>query len=172
MIDKKTLTSIVNSPKFITNELVSSLNDTLVKYEINNKLRICHFLAQILHESGAFLYTKELASGKAYEGRKDLGNTQPGDGIKFKGRGFIQITGRSNYDILGKAFKVDLLNNPELLEKYPLVMLSAGWYWNNRKLNTKADVDDFLGITKKINGGTNGLEDRKKWLEKCKTIIK
>lgn len=172
MINKETLLRITGVNKFITDELISALNDTFARYNINTKARQCHFLAQVLHESGAFRYTKELASGEAYEGRKDLGNTQPGDGKKFRGRGNIQITGKSNYDLVGKAFNTDLLTYPELLEQYPLACLSAGWFWNSKNLNAKADVNDLIGITKKINGGLNGLADRQLWFNKCDNIIK
>jgi putative chitinase len=141
------------------------------------------FLAQVGHESGGLFYTEELASGKAYEGRKDLGNTQKGDGVKFKGRGLIQITGRANYTKLGKFLGIDLPGNPTLLggknvtvctaEQLTNSALSAGWFWNSRNLNTLADkmniqkdihdtanMNQFIAITKKINGGTNGLQDR------------
>lgn len=171
-MNKETLLRITGANKFITDEVVSALNETFTKYEINTKVRQCHFLAQVLHESGSFRYTEEIASGVAYEGRADLGNTQPGDGKKFKGRGNIQITGRFNYDLIGKAFNIDLLTHPELLKQYPLAALSAGWYWNSRNLNSKADAGDFIGITKKINGGLNGLADRQLWFNKCDNIIK
>jgi hypothetical protein len=118
------------------------------------------------------LYNKEIASGKAYEGRKDLGNIKVGDGVLFKGRSFIQITGRSNYKLISEALGVDFISNPVLLESDQYAFLGAGWFWNTKKLNKYADVDDFLTITKRINGGTNGLEDRKNWLMKCKAVIK
>jgi len=111
--------------KQITNGKVSAtkialylplLNKYMIKYEINTKLRESAFIAQLLHESEMFLYSKELANGLAYEHRKDLGNINDGDGPKYKGRGLIQITGRSNYQLLSKAFNVDFISHPELLE--------------------------------------------------------
>ena len=169
-MDLITLQKIVNN-KFVNQDLVDGINQTFEKYQINTKLRQCHFLAQILHESGLFKYTLELASGQAYEGRVSLGNLQKGDGVKFKGRGYIQITGRFNYDKLSKEFNIDFISDPKLLENNPYAMLSAGWYWNLHNLNEFADKDDIITITRKINGGLNGFDDRKKWLEKCKGVI-
>lgn len=153
-------------------KFIDPLNDCFERYSINTPLRVCHFLAQVLHESGCFIFMKELASGKAYENRLDLGNIQEGDGILFKGRGLIQITGRANYAKISVDLKQDFLHNPELLEKLPWAVVSAGWFWNVRKLNACADIDDFKTITRRINGGLNGYEDRLMWLNKCKAIIK
>ena len=104
-------------------------------YEINTDERIAAFIAQIGHESGQLRYSEEIASGKAYEGRKDLGNTQVGDGVKFKGRGLIQITGRSNYEKISKDLGEDFISNPELLATPKYAVQSACWYWNYKKLN-------------------------------------
>lgn len=139
---------------------------------IDTYLRICHFLAQILHESGALNYVEEIASGAAYEGRKDLGNVKKGDGVRFKGRGLIQITGRSNYTQLAKDLGIDCVNYPELLELPENAVRSAIWFWNLRNLNKYADADDIFTITRKINGGTNGFDDRKKYLVKSKYTLK
>lgn len=171
MITKEQLVSITNKPKII-DRLYNSIVECLNKYNINTNLRISHFLAQVLHESGCFVYFEEIASGAAYEGRKDLGNVNKGDGILFKGRGLIQITGRANYTQLSKDLGTDFVKVPNLLASDKWAVISAGWFWNSRNLNNFADKDDFLSITKKVNGGTTGLEDRKKWLDKCKSIIK
>jgi putative chitinase len=151
--------------------LTDSINEVAEKYSINTNLRLAHFLAQVIHESGRFKYETEIASGSEYEGRKDLGNTEPGDGARYKGRGYIEITGRSNYKSVTKALGVDFLSNPELLGTPPYDMLSAGWYWDTRNLNVLADKDDVVGITKKVNGGLNGLSDREQWLTKCKNVL-
>lgn len=143
--------------------IIGVLNETLKKYQINTKLRIIHFLAQVLHESGAFQYFTEFASGSAYEGRKDLGNTNIGDGVRFKGRGAIQITGRFNYNKLSKDLGYDFINDPKKLAELPWAILSSGWFWNLKKLNSYADKDDLIAVTKRVNGGTNGLDDRRKY---------
>lgn len=148
------------------------LNKYMYRYGISTRMRVCHFLAQIAHESGELRYTKEIASGKEYEGRKDLGNTQKGDGVRFKGRGLIQITGRANYKQISKATGVDFENHPEWLECPQWATMSACWWWNNRGLNALADRDELTNITKQINGGKNGLQDRLKYLGRAKKVIK
>ncbi len=156
-------------------ELGNKYKSLLAKYGITTPLRLAHFFSQIAHESGGFKYLAELG-GKSYfdkyEGRKDLGNTQKGDGYKFKGRGYIQVTGRANYSEISKDLKIDFINNPELLEQEVNAMISALWFWNKRKLNQFADLDDIKTITKKINGGYNGLKERQEYLTQYKKIFK
>ena len=186
-IKETACSSTTNATKFM-----DAINATCDKFQINTPIRQLCFLAQVGHESGSLFFTEELASGAAYEGRKSLGNTQPGDGIRFKGRGLIQITGRANYKAIGDALAVDLIKNPTLLggknvnkctpDQLINAAMSAGWFWNSRKLNDIADkiniskpidtgtnLDNFVLITKKINGGTNGLHDR---LNRYKTGVK
>ena len=142
--------------------------------QINTPLRQAHFLAQLGHESGSLRYTAELASGAAYEGRTDLGNTQPGDGPRFKGRGLIQITGRTNYTNYGNDRGQDYITglNPNLLATDPNIAADcSGWFWATRHLNELADNDDLLTITKRINGGTNGLDDRARRLKLAKCLL-
>ena len=138
---------------------------------IDTKIRQCHFIAQLLHESGSLNYVRELASGAAYEGRKDLGNVQPGDGTRYRGRGLIQITGRNNYKICGAALGIQAEEHPDLLEQPYNAVRSAIWFWNSKKLSLLADSDDFVAITKRINGGTNGIQDRNNFLIKAKQIL-
>lgn len=147
------------------------LNAAMAAGAINTPRRIAAFLAQILHESGSFRFMREIASGEAYEGRADLGNTQPGDGPRYKGRGFIQITGRANYRQAGKDLGVPLEANPELAERPDLAARLAVWFWTTRKLNAKADAADFVGITRVINGGTRGLESRTKLYDRAKSLL-
>lgn len=133
---------------------------------INTRLRIAAFLAQIGHESGSLVYSKELGGTSyfaKYDGRSDLGNTEPGDGNRFCGRGLIQVTGRANYAKASEALFGDdrLLKTPDLLEQPMWAAKSAVWFWTSRNLNLLADGAQFTDLTKKINGGTNGLEDRK-----------
>lgn len=130
------------------------------------------FVAQTLHESGRLVYTKEIASGSAYEGRSDLGNTQPGDGMKFKGRGLIQITGRANYAKVAAALGIDCVKNPALLEEPANAVRASAWWWKNNGCNALAEAGDFTALTRKINGGTNGLSDRVALLNKCNTVCK
>ncbi len=136
--------------------------------DLNTPLRVQHFLAQIAHESAGFLTTTEYASGAAYEGRRDLGNTQAGDGKRFRGRGVIQLTGRSNYKIYGDKLGVDLVSDPLKAAAFPYAVMTAALYWKERKLNTYADQDDIRGVTKRVNGGYNGLADRENYLTKAK----
>ena len=141
------------------------------RYAITSPLRKAHFLAQVGHESDGFNTNEEYASGADYEWRTDLGNTKSGDGVRFKGRGLIQVTGRANYGECGRALGVDLISNPQRLGDYDLACLSAGWYWDSRNLNNFADRDDILAITKIINGGTNGLADRQSYLARAKRVF-
>lgn len=130
--------------------------------------RLAHFMAQLCHESGSFRYMEEIASGAAYEGRADLGNTQPGDGKRYKGRGPIQLTGRANYRTFGRIIGIDLERHPELAAIPSIGLHTALEYWRFRNLNVLADQDDIVAITRKINGGTNGLADRRHHLAKIK----
>ncbi|MDX6270548.1 MAG: hypothetical protein QOD28_1771 [Acidobacteriota bacterium] len=147
------------------------LNSAMQEFEIATYLRASAFLAQLAHESAELRFFEEIASGKAYEGRKDLGNTQPGDGVKYKGHGPIQITGRANHAACGKALGLDLINNPTLITQPPNAFRSAGWFWDTRGLNALADQRLFKAITKKINGGLNGLDDRQKYYDRALRVI-
>lgn len=136
------------------------LTDAMVEFDITTPKQQAAFLAQIAQESGELRYTRELADGVAYEFRTDLGNTEPGDGPRYKGRGLLQITGRVNYSTCGTALHLDLIGQPELLEKPEAACRSAGWYWKSRNLNACADRDEFGTLTKRINGGFNGIDAR------------
>jgi putative chitinase len=163
---------------FIPDGVIKQIPDTATKFNITTNLRLAHFLSQCAHESGNFKYTKELGDDayfKKYEGRKTLGNTQPGDGIKFKGRGFIQLTGRANYEKFSKFCGEDCVTNPDLVStKYP--MMSAAYFFDKNKLWSICDggFDDetVKKLTKRINGGYNGLEDRQKKFDKFWSLLK
>lgn len=147
------------------------LVETMGTFAIDTPVRIAMFLAQLAHESGCLKYVQEIADGSAYEGRKDLGNVLKGDGKRFKGRGLIQITGRANYTHLGKDFGVDFVANPWLIEQPQYAALTAGWFWKKNNLNQWCDKNDFKTLTKRINGGFNGLADREKYLERAKKVL-
>ena len=143
---------------------VPVLNTAMNRYQIVGTQRIAAFIAQIGHESGQLKYVKEIwgptAAQAKYEGRKDLGNTVVGDGSRYLGRGLIQITGRANYMTCGEGLGLDLIKQPELLEKPQHACMSAAWFWATRGLNTLADAGQFDRITRRINGGQNGAADR------------
>ena len=173
----------------------------LDSYYVNTPLRVAHFMAQIEHESGLKPISENLnysAVGLAktfkkyfpqpvlanryankpeqianivYANRMGNGNNESGDGWKYRGRGFIQITGKSNYTVLSKDVRIDFLNNPDLLLQEANSMISALWFWNKNKLNELADNDDVVSITKKINGGYNHLKERTILLEKWKKLL-
>lgn len=169
------LTAITTAKRDRLLEFLPHLNEGFRRYEVNTPLRIAHFLAQILHESGELSLVRELwgptEAQQGYEGRADLGNTEAGDGFRFRGRGLIQITGRSNYREVGTHFKIDCLKWPEKLEQLPYSVLTAFWFWQKKKLNDWADKDDVEAITRLINGGYNGLSDRRKYLARAKEVL-
>jgi|SRR5579864_6797259 len=146
----------------------------MMEFSINTGLRGAAFLAQVAHESDSLLYFQEIASGAAYEGRADLGNTQPGDGRRYKGRGPIELTGRANYRICGTVLGLDLENNPERAADPDVGFRIAGWFWSTHGCNELADIGDdasFIAITRKINGGTNGLTSRQKYYATARQVL-
>ena len=148
------------------------LNKFMAHYGINTQARKAAFLATILHESGSLTYTEEIASGQAYEGRKDLGNTEAGDGKRYKGRGLIQITGRYNYSVASMAMGIDLLKNPELLAKPDNATWVSCWWWQSKGLNELADKGDFRKVTRIVNGGLTGWDSRLTFYNRAKEVLK
>ncbi|UVM41328.1 glycoside hydrolase family 19 protein [Pseudomonas sp. B21-017] len=159
----------------------SALNLAMDRYQINTRLRMAAFIAQVGHESGQFNWVKELG-GDQYLSKYDtgplakrLGNTPEadGDGQKYRGRGLIQITGHDNYLVCSKALFGDdrLLRTPELLEQAEWACKSAAWYWNSRNINAPADAGDFELVTRRINGGLNGLDERKAFYETALKVL-
>lgn len=183
IITRSQFLSVMPLAKGRVDLFLQPLNEAVERFEINTAKRLAEFLPQLAHESAQFKYMRELADGSAYEGRLDLGNTEPGDGKRFRGRGPIQITGRKNVGLCSMALFGDnrLLENPELLESPQVGCASAGWFWVEGaglnlsrqarsygvpagcNLNDLADAGDFEGITLAINGGRNGIEDRMKY---------
>lgn len=143
--------------------------------EINTVPRAAGFLAQVGHESARLRYVREIwgptPAQRGYEGRRNLGNVQPGDGKRFMGRGLIQVTGRTNYAACGQALGLPLLEQPELLEQPQYAAASAGWYWRSRNLNALCDRMDIVGLTRAVNGGVNGLKDRQNIWNKSLSVL-
>ena len=165
----------LNARQSDIDKLAQPLLETMSRYQINTRLRQAHFLAQILHESGELYYKEEIASGSAYEGRKDLGNTRPGDGKKYKGRSIIQVTGRANYSEYDRYVGANgnIIDNPELLATDPAYIVDpAGWFWQTRNINPLADRNDIIAVTRRINGGTNGLAHRRMLFARANRVLK
>ena len=169
-----------------------ALNAAMAEFGINTPARQASFLAQLAHESGQLVYVRELwgptPSQLRYERDAtaawpprartdrnqlsfDLGNSQAGDGSRFRGRGLIQITGRTNYVACGKALGLDLLARPELLEQTVNACRSASWFWQSRGLNALADAGDQVAVTRRINGGTNGLAERLAFFKVAQKVL-
>jgi putative chitinase len=157
--------------KIITDAAVPALNTQLGAAGIDTELRVAHFLAQTCEESDGFCTTEEYASGAAYEGRRDLGNTQPDDGVRFKGRGLIMITGRYNYTDYGKSLGLPLLIQPALAGCPVNAVKIAIAFWTKHELNVFADKDDIETITRRINGGLNGLATRQTYLVRAMRLL-
>ena len=147
------------------------IQQAMEEFEITSYLRETAFLAQLAHESAELRYMEEIASGAAYEGRANLGNTQPGDGKRYKGRGPIQLTGRANYKKYGDLLGLDLVNDPTIAATKEVGFRVAGQYWKLNGLNELADQQQFKAITKRINGGYNGLDDRIKYYDRAKRVL-
>ena len=163
-ISEQQLLQILPNAGQVAGVFVPALNISMNRYQIIGTKRVTAFIAQIGHESGQLKYVKEIwgptAAQARYEGRKDLGNTVAGDGAKYLGRGLIQITGRANYMACGEGLGLDLIKQPELLEKPQHACMSAAWFWATKGLSTLADPGQFDKITQRINGGQNGAADR------------
>jgi putative chitinase len=165
-ISSEQLRSAIGCTAENAERFVEPLNAAMERFEINTLARIAAFIAQVGHESARLHYVREIWNPAqcpwqaAYEGRADLGNTEPGDGSLFRGRGLIQITGRANYRECGLALSLPLESSPALLEQPENAALSAAWFWKAHGCNELADAGEFIAITRHINGGTNGLQDR------------
>lgn len=167
-----------NAEKYVDKYLVY-INGYSELFKIETPIRMAHFLSQVAHESNELMYTKELGN-KNYFVKYDhgqlkqlLGNLKDGDGYKYRGRGLIQITGRANYQAYqdSKYCRGNIMDAPQLLEQPLGAVKSAMWWWWKHDLNKLADKDNFTAITKTINGGTNGLESRRKFLVRAKKVF-
>lgn len=171
LTDEQLRAIMPNVPKSKRTEYLPFINAAMLEFNITTELRAAAFLAQLAHESGELRYMEEIASGSAYEGREDLGNTKPGDGRRYKGRGPIQLTGRANYRKYGKLLGVDLEKNPTQASTPELGFRIAGQYWELNGLNELADRRQFKAITKRINGGYNGMTDRLKYYDRALRVL-
>lgn len=148
------------------------LTDAMKQFEINTPKRQAAFLAQVAHESHELKFLEETLSNlEAYENRADLGNIKPGDGKRYKGRGPLMLTGRTNYRIAGQALKLDLENKPETMLQADVGFRVAAWYWKTQGMNELADRSDFRGITKRMHGNYKGIEARQKFYTKAKKTL-
>lgn len=151
-----------------------AIEEIIPTYRIDSELRAAHYLAQMAHESGGFRFLRELwgptPAQRRYQGR--MGNTAPGDGYRFRGRGIIQLTGRNNYRDFGRRLGLDLETDPDAAARPDVAVRISGEYWNSRNLSPLADADDVRGITRRINGGYNGLRDRVRWLNLFRAAIR
>jgi len=175
LLNESNLVAILGIPVARAAKWAGPLSVACQVYNITTPMRVAAFLAQVGHESGRLYYVRELwgptAAQARYEGRLDLGNTESGDGSRFRGRGLIQITGRANYACCSKALGIDFTESPELLEEPGAAAVSAAWFWASHGLNQLADAGDFRRITKKINGGYNGLEERIALYDKALEVL-
>lgn len=168
VITQNTIKAIAPRAKeSISKAVATVVTERGADYGVENAKEVCHFLAQAAHESDGFRTTQEYASGQAYEGRKDLGNTRKGDGKRYKGRGIFQLTGRENYRKAGEALGLPLESKPHLAAHAENSVLIALWYWKSRNLSRYANKDDIRTITKRINGGLNGFSDRKLYFRRA-----
>jgi len=159
--------------------MMPGINETCDRFQINTPLRIAHFFGQILHESGGFRWLREIwgptDAQRRYEPQsrlaRDLGNEHPGDGKRYMGRGVIQLTGRYNYKQFSDAMGMDFVSNPDLVASPQYAVLVGGWYWDTRKINSAADQDDLTRVTRLVNGGKNGLADRRRYLDRAKKVL-
>lgn len=169
-MDAKTISICTGSTIGYAERFASTLSQAMDTYDINTPVRQAMFLSNVGHESGYLRYTTELwgptPAQQRYEGRKDLGNVRPGDGSLFRGRGLLQTTGRANYASVRNRLRLTTANVPDF-EREPARLSEAYWasfsaadFWDMKNLNSLADQMNFIGVVRKINGGTNGLDDR------------
>jgi predicted chitinase len=156
----------VEQAKTLARDLGQAMHD----FDISTRRRAAMFVAQTAHESGGYRFREEIASGEEYEGRHDLGNVHPGDGKRFKGRTFIQITGRNNYAAVGHALGVDFLRHPEKLAEQKYACKGAAWWWFTHGCNELADQGSLETVTRRINGGLNGLASRQTYYSRARKI--
>lgn len=179
-IGPKTLTGLLARVASRPMEPLAEIGSALSKYAarfglLENPARLANFVGQTCHETGNFRYMREIwgptKAQMRYEGRKDLGNTELGDGKRFMGRGMIQITGRANYTEMAMRSGLPILDSPEIVEKPDAAVLISCIWWKKAGINAFADSGDEDGITRRINGGENGIADRRKLVGIAKALL-
>ncbi|AJD82926.1 putative chitinase [Achromobacter phage JWF] len=172
-ISPQQLKRIMPNASLANTELYAPLlTSHMLKWHIDTYEQVTAFIANVGHESGELKWVEEIASGAAYEGRRDLGNTEPGDGKRYKGRGLIQLTGRLNYVLIGFMLEQDFINNPEKLKEPKFASESACAFWWNNYLDRKATSEtQFRQVVKIINGGYNGMDDRSKLYARARDVL-
>jgi len=163
------IAAIAPQPRLGATSVAEALDAALPEYEIDTPARVAACLAQLAHESAGFRTTVEYADGKAYEGRLDLGNTQAGDGPRYRGRGLIQITGRSNYELVQELTGMPTLDDPDLLcEPGPALLSALAWWGENVP---DAENLSVAQVTRRVNGGTNGLAARQQLFDRALVVL-
>lgn len=161
-------------PHSVSGVLESILTVARVEADLSDARRLAYFMAQTAHETAGYRWLRELGSPKyfaRYEKRRDLGNRSDGDGYRYRGGGLLMLTGRANYQTCGEALGLPLLEDPESIVRPDVAVLTACWFWTSRSCNEKADARDFVGLTRTINGGTNGIKDRWAWLKRIEAAL-
>jgi len=175
MIDEPTLRKMLPNAGRRLDDHVPYIIEAMDEGNIKTPRRIAAFMAQVAHESGEYLYMQEIwgptEAQLGYEGRSDLGNFKSGDGRRFAGHGPIQITGRGNHKACGDALGLDLISEPMLITMPEHATRSAVWFWNRHNLSKLADVDWFKTITRFINGGYNGLSERRAYWDRNRALL-
>lgn len=173
-MDAQTLVRCTGARLDRAQRFAEPLTSAMQEFGIDTPLAQAAFLANVGHESGGLHWLTELGDVgyfQKYEGRRDLGNTEPGDGFKFRGRGVLQTTGRANYKSLSNHLGIDFIANPDQLAMPVEASLSAGYFWQSHALNAPANAGDFLRCVRVINGGTNGLADRQALYDAAKKVL-
>lgn len=159
-------------------DFVGDFNKFSWLHKMTKVKEIAHFIAQIGHESLQLLYKTEIDSGAYLEGRLDLGNTEPGDGSRFKGRGWLMCTGRYNYAEFTKWYnknfkdQEDFVKNPtRISDEHELSFIVSVWFWQNKKIRPVALANNVKAVTKKVNGGTNGYAERKAYTKQALKVL-
>lgn len=174
-MDAQTLVRCTGARLDRAQRFAEPLTSAMQEYGIDTPLAKAAFLANVGHESGGLHWTSEIwgptEAQRRYEGRRDLGNTQPGDGFKYRGRGLLQTTGRANYALLSGELGIDFIANPDQLAMPVEAALSAAYFWQSHALNAPANAGDFVRTVRVINGGVNGFAERQALYDAAKRVL-